>query len=206
MALGFYCGSDAYLRSGWNVLDFSLVVCSIVDTLFVIVSKSSPKILGILRVFRLLRTLRPLRVISRAPGLKLVVQDRCEYEIGTIYLVTPDIELMFSTNYKTLISSLKQIGNIVLICCAFFIIFGILGVQLFKGKFYYCDGENLREVRTKLDCEEKGYVWKNRRYNFDHLGQALMSLFVLSSKGNDKKYFNAWKTLSDWSSGFPIRE
>ena len=75
MALGFYCGSDAYLRSGWNVLDFSLVVCSIIDTLFVMVSKSSPKILGILRVFRLLRTLRPLRVISRAPGLKLVVQE-----------------------------------------------------------------------------------------------------------------------------------
>ena len=79
MALGFYCGSDAYLRSGWNVLDFSLVVCSIVDTLFVLVSKSSPKILGILRVFRLLRTLRPLRVISRAPGLKLVVQEIVEH-------------------------------------------------------------------------------------------------------------------------------
>lgn len=44
------------------------------------------------------------RVISRAPGLKLVVE--------------------------TLISSLRPIGNIVLICCAFFIIFGILGVQV----------------------------------------------------------------------------
>lgn len=31
---------------------------------------------------------------------------------------------------ETLISSLKPIGNIVLICCAFFIIFGILGVQV----------------------------------------------------------------------------
>lgn len=46
----------------------------------------------------------PASVISRAPGLKLVVE--------------------------TLISSLKPIGNIVLICCAFFIIFGILGVQV----------------------------------------------------------------------------
>lgn len=27
-------------------------------------------------------------------------------------------------------SSLKPIGNIVVICCAFFIIFGILGVQV----------------------------------------------------------------------------
>lgn len=44
------------------------------------------------------------RVISRAPGLKLVVE--------------------------TLITSLRPIGNIVLICCAFFIIFGILGVQV----------------------------------------------------------------------------
>lgn len=47
---------------------------------------------------------RLFRVISRAPGLKLVVE--------------------------TLITSLKPIGNIVLICCAFFIIFGILGVQV----------------------------------------------------------------------------
>ncbi len=45
-----------------------------------------------------------LRVISRAPGLKLVVQ--------------------------TLLSSLKPIGNIVIICCTFFVIFGILGIQV----------------------------------------------------------------------------
>lgn len=58
-------------------------------------------------------------MISRAPGLKLVVE--------------------------TLITSLRPIGNIVLICCAFFIVFGILGVQvsiacslLFdKDYFYY---------------------------------------------------------------------
>jgi len=86
---------------------------------------------------------------------------------------------------------LKQIGNIVLICCAFFIIFGILGVQLFKGKFYYCEGENLREIKTKEDCLEKGYQWLNQRYNFDHLGQALMSLFVLSSKGIALHIFNS---------------
>jgi len=45
-------------------------------------------------------------VISRAPGLKLVVQ--------------------------TLLSSLKPIGHIVVICCTFFIIFGILGVQVIE--------------------------------------------------------------------------
>ena len=85
-------------------MDGSLVLISVVDTLMTIVFGQGSKIFDILRVFRLVRALRPLRVINRAPGLKLVVQ--------------------------TLLSSLKPIGNIVLICCTFFIIFGILGVQV----------------------------------------------------------------------------
>jgi voltage-dependent calcium channel T type alpha-1G len=151
-----------------------------------VVSTFSPRIFGILRVFRLLRSLRPLRVINRAPGLKLVVQ--------------------------TLLSSLRPIGNIVLICCTFFIIFGILGVQLFKGtrpnsrifscktfivrnnihisyihsgKFFYCAGpaESIRNVTTRWDCiQDERNAWINQKYNFDDLGQALMALFVLSSK------------------------
>lgn len=36
---------------------------------------------------------------------------------------------------------------------------------------------------NRAQCEEKpGYQWVNRKYNFDNLGQALMALFVLSSK------------------------
>ena len=83
---------------------------------------------------RLFKVLKPLRVIHRAPGLKLVVQS--------------------------LLISLKPIGNIVLICCTFFLIFGILGVQvrasvvnnhgadlqifqLFKGMFFYCEGPEI---------------------------------------------------------------
>uniref|UniRef100_A0A1A8CTJ1 Calcium channel, voltage-dependent, T type, alpha 1I subunit n=1 Tax=Nothobranchius kadleci TaxID=1051664 RepID=A0A1A8CTJ1_NOTKA len=112
VSMGLYLGERAYLWSSWNILDGFLVFVSLID--IVVSMAGGAKILGVLRVLRLLRTLRPLRVISRAPGLKLVVE--------------------------TLITSLKPIGNIVLICCAFFIIFGILGVQLFKGKFYYCDG------------------------------------------------------------------
>ncbi|XP_042294491.1 voltage-dependent T-type calcium channel subunit alpha-1H isoform X2 [Sceloporus undulatus] len=156
VALGFFSGEHTYLQSSWNILDGVLVFVSIIDIIVSMASAGGAKILGILRVLRLLRTLRPLRVISRAPGLKLVVE--------------------------TLISSLRPIGNIVLICCAFFIIFGILGVQLFKGKFYYCEGPDIRNVSTKADCKNAHYKWVRRKYNFDNLGQALMSLFVLSSK------------------------
>ena len=55
---------------------------------------------------------------------------------------------------QTLLSSLKPIGNIVLICCTFFIIFGILGVQLFKGLFFYCDGPDViaLNISNKVEC------------------------------------------------------
>uniref|UniRef100_G3WI54 Voltage-dependent T-type calcium channel subunit alpha n=1 Tax=Sarcophilus harrisii TaxID=9305 RepID=G3WI54_SARHA len=156
VSLGLYFGEQAYLRSSWNILDGFLVFVSLIDIVVSVASAGGATILGVLRVLRLLRTLRPLRVISRAPGLKLVVE--------------------------TLISSLKPIGNIVLICCAFFIIFGILGVQLFKGKFYHCLGVDIRNITNRSDCMAANYRWVHHKYNFDNLGQALMSLFVLASK------------------------
>jgi voltage-dependent calcium channel T type alpha-1G len=104
VSTGLLYGENAYFKSGWNIMDGTLVIVSLVDTFISVVFGQTSKIFDILRVFRLVRALRPLRVINRAPGLKLVVQ--------------------------TLLSSLKPIGNIVLICCTFFIIFGILGVQV----------------------------------------------------------------------------
>ena len=100
----FMYGPDCYFSDNWNRMDGTLVIISLVDTSVTAIVGKKSKIFGMLRVFRLVRALKPLRVINRAPGLKLVVQ--------------------------TLLSSLKPIGNIVLICCTFFIIFGILGVQV----------------------------------------------------------------------------
>ncbi|VDK53449.1 unnamed protein product [Anisakis simplex] len=159
VANGCLIGQGAYFKDGWNILDGTLVIISLINVAFELLVHigNSPKIFGVIRVLRLLRALRPLRVINRAPGVKLVVM--------------------------TLISSLKPIGNIVLICCTFFIIFGILGVQLFKGMMYHCIGHNISNVTTKAEClRDPHNKWVNHRYNFDNLGQALMSLFVLSSK------------------------
>ncbi|CAI4233228.1 unnamed protein product [Auanema sp. JU1783] len=158
IANGCFIGKSAYFKDGWNVLDGILVIISLINAFIeVVVAGDSPKILGVIRVLRLLRALRPLRVINRAPGVKLVVM--------------------------TLISSLKPIGNIVLICCTFFIIFGILGVQLFKGTMFHCVGPEILNITTKAGClSDHRNKWINHRYNFDNLGQALMSLFVLSSK------------------------
>eukprot|EP00066_Takifugu_rubripes_P012893 XP_011602159.1 PREDICTED: LOW QUALITY PROTEIN: voltage-dependent T-type calcium channel subunit alpha-1I [Takifugu rubripes] len=158
VSMGLYMGEQAYLRSSWNVLDGFLVFVSLVD--IVVSMAGGAKILGVLRVLRLLRTLRPLRVISRAPGLKLVVE--------------------------TLITSLKPIGNIVLICCAFFIIFGILGVQLFKGKFFYCLGPDVKNITNKSDCLQANYKWVHHKYNsldlvLKYCNYFFTSTFVLES-------------------------
>ena len=108
IAEGFYVGKNAYLKSGWNIIDFFLVIISIIDVVISLRAKTSHKIL---RLLRILRTLRPLRIINKDPGLKLVV--------------------------TTLLSSLRPIGNIILISCIFFFIFGILGIQVIIFFSYY---------------------------------------------------------------------
>ncbi|XP_065807511.1 voltage-dependent T-type calcium channel subunit alpha-1G-like [Labrus bergylta] len=124
-------------------MDGLLVILSYVDIFVSLANTGNTHMFSILKVFRLLRTLRPLRVIKRAPKLKLAVE--------------------------ALIASVKPIGNIVLICCASFFFFGILGVQLFKGKFFSCWGEDIRNITTKSECLEAGYYWTRKTFNFDNL-------------------------------------
>ena len=102
IANGFCIGKEAYFKSGWNKIDLFLVIISLIDVIITLVAKNNSS--QILRILRILRTLRPLRVISRDPGLKLLV--------------------------TTLYTSLPPIGNIILINGSFLIIFGILGIQV----------------------------------------------------------------------------
>lgn len=55
---------------------------------------------------------------------------------------------------------------------SFFVAFQI---QLFKGKFYYCDGPDVKNITTKTDCTNARYKWVRRKYNFDNLGQVKSS-------------------------------
>jgi hypothetical protein len=156
-ALGFWWGDDAYINNPWNKLDCFLVSTSWIDFVLANVGVSGG-MLSLLRIFRMLRALRPLRMISRAPGLKLVVQ--------------------------TLMASMKPVSNTLGICVGFFAMFSILGMQLFMGKFFYCsvDESYYADVDTKAECEAlEGATWKNQEYNFDNLGQGMLALFVLAT-------------------------
>ncbi|XP_043997145.1 voltage-dependent T-type calcium channel subunit alpha-1H-like [Gambusia affinis] len=157
MAQGLIIGETTYCRSAWNNLDAFLVVMSIIDFAILMgTEEEGSRPLAILKILRLLRTLRPLRMIERSPQLRLAV--------------------------VALLASVKPMGNIILICGIFFFFYGILGVQLFKGKFFYCHGSNVSMIVNKTDCLSSNYEWLLKEYNFDNLISALISVFVMYSK------------------------
>jgi hypothetical protein len=68
-----------------------------------------------------MRVLRPLRLIARNEGLKVAI--------------------------NSLIFSVPLMLNLLLVCFIFFVMFGVFGVNFFKGGFYSCDDVD-NEVTT----------------------------------------------------------
>ncbi|CAN0277135.1 unnamed protein product [Pylaiella littoralis] len=77
-AHGFVLMPKAYLRSAWNILDFVVVVISMIQ-----LATNDSGNLESLRSLRTLRALRPLRMINRAPGLKVV--------LNALFAAIPDV-------------------------------------------------------------------------------------------------------------------
>ena len=87
VAKGFLFVPDAYLRSGWNVLDFVIVLISILGLLADLVPA-----FGQLKSLRILRVLRPLRLLQRNAGMKTIIMSLIEtlpsiVEVSAVVLV-----------------------------------------------------------------------------------------------------------------------
>ncbi|XP_065216673.1 sodium channel protein 60E isoform X2 [Planococcus citri] len=114
----------------------------------------------VLRSLRTLRALRPLRAIARWQGMKIVV--------------------------NALMYAIPSIFNVLLVCLVFWLIFSIMGVQFFGGKFYKCvneEGERLEpeDVENKTQCLEKNYTWINSKISFDNVGIGYLALFQVAT-------------------------
>ncbi|KAJ0171038.1 hypothetical protein K1T71_013237 [Dendrolimus kikuchii] len=147
---------------------------NLLDLLVVIVSlisldgSSSVSYIKILRVFRVLR---PLRAINRAKGLKHVVQ--------------------------CVIVAIKTIGNILLVTNLLQFMFAVMGVQMFKGKFFKCT--DITKV-TQNDCQGTYIIysngepkveqrdWVKNKFNFDDVLNGMLTLFTVST-------FEGWPGL-----------
>jgi hypothetical protein len=61
-----------------------------------------------------------------------------------------------------------------IVCLIFWLIFSIMGVQLFAGKFYKCVYSNLTrlsaedEVKNQNECISRNFTWQNSKINFDN--------------------------------------
>ncbi|XP_041373843.1 sodium channel protein 1 brain-like [Gigantopelta aegis] len=155
----FAYGITKYFTSFWTLLDFVIVVISVISLVSELLGISN---ITAFRSLRTLRALRPLRAISRWQGMKVVTICEC------------------------LMMAIPAIVNVLLVCLVFWLIFSIMGVQFFAGKFFKCvdaDGNKLLPtvVANKSECFAKNYTWKNSKVNFDSVLSGYLALFQVAT-------------------------
>lgn len=94
---------------------------------------------------------------------------------------------------NALVGAIPSIMNVLLVCLIFWLIFSIMGVNLFAGKYHYCFNETseirfeIDEVNNKTDCEKlmegnnTEIRWKNVKINFDNVGAGYLALLQVAT-------------------------
>ncbi|PVD19442.1 hypothetical protein C0Q70_19931 [Pomacea canaliculata] len=151
-------GITNYFKNFWTLLDFCIVVISVASLIGESLGVSN---IAAFRSLRTLRSLRPLRAIARWQGMKIVV--------------------------NSLMRAIPAIFNVFLVGMVFWLIFSIMGVQFFAGKFYKCvnstSGEKFTAdvVPNKTACQALGQSWVNSNVNFDNAGSGFLALFQVAT-------------------------
>uniref|UniRef100_A0A8C3R4P6 Sodium channel protein n=1 Tax=Cyanoderma ruficeps TaxID=181631 RepID=A0A8C3R4P6_9PASS len=156
-------GFQIYFTNAWCWLDFLIVDVSLVSLIANALGYSE---LGAIKSLRTLRALRPLRALSRFEGMRVVV--------------------------NALVGAIPSIMNVLLVCLIFWLIFSIMGVNLFAGKFYHCvnttTGEmfDISDVNNYTQCAEliksnQSARWKNVKVNFDNVGAGYLALLQVAT-------------------------
>ncbi|CAG2063922.1 unnamed protein product, partial [Timema podura] len=71
VAYGLFAHPGAYLRNGWNLLDFTIVVIGLISTVLSQIVKEGLDV----KALRAFRVLRPLRLVSGVPSLQVVLNS-----------------------------------------------------------------------------------------------------------------------------------
>uniref|UniRef100_A0A3Q4MCQ2 Sodium channel protein n=1 Tax=Neolamprologus brichardi TaxID=32507 RepID=A0A3Q4MCQ2_NEOBR len=156
-------GFKTYFTNAWCWLDFFIVDISLISLAANWLGYSD---LGPIKSLRTLRALRPLRALSRFEGMRVVV--------------------------NALVGAIPSIFNVLLVCLIFWLIFSIMGVNLFAGKFYRCINTTseelfpITEVNNRSDCmaikeATQEARWVNMKVNYDNVGQGYLSLLQVAT-------------------------
>ncbi|XP_046749974.1 sodium channel protein para isoform X5 [Diprion similis] len=150
-------GFKKYFTNAWCWLDFIIVMVSLINF---VASLCGAGGIQAFKTMRTLRALRPLRAMSRMQGMRVVV--------------------------NALVQAIPSIFNVLLVCLIFWLIFAIMGVQLFAGKYFKCVDANKTTLSHEIipdrnACIAENYTWENSPMNFDHVGKAYLCLFQVAT-------------------------
>ncbi|KAM5151888.1 sodium channel protein type 2 subunit alpha-like [Mantella aurantiaca] len=156
-------GFATYFTNAWCWLDFLIVDISLVSLVANALGYSE---LAAIKSLRTLRALRPLRALSRFEGMRVVV--------------------------NALVGAIPSIMNVLLVCLMFWLIFSIMGVNLFAGKYYYCVNTTSglmfprAEISNRNECLQlsnatKNARWRNVKVNFDNVGAGYLALLQVAT-------------------------
>uniref|UniRef100_A0A8C1DFX2 Sodium channel protein n=1 Tax=Cyprinus carpio carpio TaxID=630221 RepID=A0A8C1DFX2_CYPCA len=153
-------GFKKYFTNYWCWLDFLIVDVSLIS---LVANSLGYSDFGAIKSLRTLRALRPLRALSRFEGMRVVV--------------------------NALIGAIPSIMNVLLVCLIFWLIFSIMGVNLFAGKFGKCVNRTgyihgVTLVNNKSDCQamnDTQFYWTKVKVNFDNVGLGYLSLLQVAT-------------------------
>ncbi|XP_006802755.1 sodium channel protein type 4 subunit alpha B-like [Neolamprologus brichardi] len=153
-------GFKKYFTNYWCWLDFLIVDVSLIS---LVANSLGYSDFTAIKSLRTLRALRPLRALSRFEGMRVVV--------------------------NALIGAIPSIMNVLLVCLIFWLIFSIMGVNLFAGKFGKCVNRtgfihSVSLVNNKSDCltmNDTQFYWTKVKVNFDNVGLGYLSLLQVAT-------------------------
>ncbi|XP_008051399.1 sodium channel protein type 5 subunit alpha isoform X8 [Carlito syrichta] len=156
-------GFKKYFTNAWCWLDFLIVDVSLIS---LVANTLGFAEMGPIKSLRTLRALRPLRALSRFEGMRVVV--------------------------NALVGAIPSIMNVLLVCLIFWLIFSIMGVNLFAGKFGRCINQtqgdlplNYTIVNNKSECESFNVTgelyWTKVKVNFDNVGAGYLALLQVAT-------------------------
>uniref|UniRef100_A0A8C3MCV3 Sodium channel protein n=1 Tax=Geospiza parvula TaxID=87175 RepID=A0A8C3MCV3_GEOPR len=156
-------GFKKYFTNAWCWLDFLIVDVSLIS---LVASTLGYSEMGPIKSLRTLRALRPLRALSRFEGMRVVV--------------------------NALVGAIPSIMNVLLVCLIFWLIFSIMGVNLFAGKFGKCinktEGDmplDSKIINNMSDCilynVSGTFYWTKVKVNFDNVGAGYLALLQVAT-------------------------
>ncbi|GAA6232848.1 sodium channel protein type 4 subunit alpha B-like [Lates japonicus] len=157
-------GFKKYFTSFWCWLDFLILAMSLMSSTLGMMGYSE---LGAGVSLRTVRALRPLRILSRFQGLRVVL--------------------------RTLTLTLPSMFDALLVALVVWLIFSIMGVNLFAGKFCYCFNETSEAfftpdlVNNNTECFNLIMAnfteirWKNVKVHYDNVAMGYLSLLQVAT-------------------------